>query len=238
MMKHFVEAVFFVSFAAVLVRAAVNEDYELEGRPIVKDFYHDAGELHFDDTTEEAEREYEGQQSDGGRERRFFKSCGPDITYWLIRQMKQNMDHHKIRSCRKNGIIMSSCLSDFKSLVGGGNPWDFKRTQSFVHRSCTNQCPRTVTLCDQCVNYDVPGNIHYGWVGRAANIGRLLLLSAAHMAQKGGIDDPKDQNAIKIGMDFWDILRKRSRFCSEIRSKINSLNLQGTSGCSKCTVKY
>ena len=33
MMKHFVEAGFFVSFAAALVHAAVNEDYELEGHP-------------------------------------------------------------------------------------------------------------------------------------------------------------------------------------------------------------
>ena len=79
MMKHFVEAVFFFSFAAALVHAAVNEDYELdslragyelEGHPSVKDFSHDAGELHFDDTTEAAEREYEGQQSDGERKRR------------------------------------------------------------------------------------------------------------------------------------------------------------------------
>lgn len=167
----------------------------------------------------------------------FFR-CGPDITYWLVKQMNRNMKHHKIRKCRISGIIMSSCLSNFKSLVGGGKPWDFKSTQSFARISCPNQCPRTVTLCGRCVNYDVPGNIHYGWVGRAANIHRWLLLSAAHMAQKGGIDDPKDQNAIKIGMDFWDILRKRSRFCSEILSKINSLNLHGTFKCLKCTVKY
>ena len=74
MMKHFVEAVFFVSFAATLVHAAVNEDYKLEGHPSMKDFSHDAEELHFDDTTEVAEgAEYEGQQSDGERERRSLK---------------------------------------------------------------------------------------------------------------------------------------------------------------------
>jgi len=53
------------------------------------------------------------------------------------------------------------------------------------------------------VNYDVPGNIHYGWVGRAASFPRWLLLYAAHKVQKGGVDDPKDQNAIKFGMDFF-----------------------------------
>lgn len=72
MMKHFVEAVFFVSFAAALVHAAVNEDYQLEGRPSVKDFS-DAGGFHFGDTTEVAEEEYEGQQSDDERERRCAK---------------------------------------------------------------------------------------------------------------------------------------------------------------------
>ncbi|CAH3028934.1 unnamed protein product [Porites evermanni] len=51
----------------------------------------------------------------------------------------------------------------------------------------------------------LPGKTHYGWVGRAASsIRRWLLLYAAHKVQKGGVDDPRDQNAIKIGMDLWD----------------------------------
>ena len=95
-----------------------------------------------------------------------------------------------------------------------------------------------MTLCRRCVNYDVPGNIHYGWVGRAAAIAGRLLLFAADKVQKGGVDDPKDQNAIKVGMDFWDIVSKRRNFCKEVLSRINSLNLQGTSGCVKCTTKY
>ena len=156
-----------------------------------------------------------------------------------MRQMNQNMKHREIRRCRKYRLILwPRCLLKFRSLVGACKPWDFKCTQSFASRSCPNQCPRTVTLCGRCVNYDVPGNIHYGWVGRAASIRRWFLLYAAHMVQKGGIDDPKDQNAIKIGMDFWDIPKKMSRFCAEIRRRINSLNLQGTSGCLRCTEKY
>lgn len=168
----------------------------------------------------------------------FFR-CGPDVTNWLIRQMNGNKNHREIKLCRKYGkFLWPRCLLKFRSLVGGCKPWDFKCTQSFKRGSCPNQCPRTVTLCGRCVNYDVPGNIHYGWVGRAASFRRWVLLYAAHKVQKGGIDDPKDQNAIKIGMDFWDILRKRSRFCSEILRKIKYLNLHGTSGCLKCTVKY
>lgn len=149
------------------------------------------------------------------------------------------MNHPEIKKCRtQSKIWFSLCLKKFRSLVGGCKPWDFKCTQLFVRGSCPNQCKHTVTLCDRCVNYDVPGNIHYGWVGRAASIPRWVLKGAAHVAQKGWFDDPKDQNAIKIGMDFWDIPKKRLRFCAEIRSRISSLNLQGTSGCLKCTKKY
>jgi len=88
------------------------------------------------------------------------------------------------------------------------------------------------------VNYDVPGNIHYGWVGRAATIRRWLLLFAANRVQKGGVDDPKDQNAIKIGMDLRDVPSKRSSFCREFLSRVSSLNLDGTSGCYRCTTRY
>ena len=69
---------------------------------------------------------------------------------------------------------------------------------------------------DECVNYDVPGNIHYGWVGRAATILRWLLLFAANRVQKGGVDDPKDQNAIKIGMDLWDVPSKEIKLLQRI----------------------
>ncbi|CAH3169366.1 unnamed protein product [Porites lobata] len=55
-----------------------------------------------------------------------------------------------------------------------------------------------------CQLYYVPGDILYGRVGRAASIRRWLLLHAADKVQKGGVDDPRDQNAIKIGMDLWD----------------------------------
>lgn len=54
----------------------------------------------------------------------------------------------------------------------------------------------------------------YGWVGWAASIRRWLLLYAADKVQKGGVDDPKDQNAIKIGMDLWDRPSLTPRFCS------------------------
>ena len=85
----------------------------------------------------------------------------------------------------------------------------------------------------------LPGNTHYGWVGRASSsIRRWLLLYAAHKVQKGGVDDPRDQNAIKIGMDLWDRPSLTSRFCSTVIIKICSLNLHASSGCRRCYLRY
>ena len=151
-----------------------------------------------------------------------YHRCGPDVTNWLITQMNRNRNHVEIKYCRSwygRTFLRPKCLLKFKNLVGNHKPWDFKRTQSFNKGSCPSQgCPRTVTLCRRCVNYDVPGNIHYGWVGRAASISRWLLLSAAHMVQKGGVDDSRDQNAITIGMDLWDDPSLRKSFCSPVVS--------------------
>lgn len=154
--------------------------------------------------------------------------------------MNTNMNNIEIKRCRSwyKYFLWSRCLLMFAGLVGPKKPWDFKHTQSFTKGSCPSQCPRTVILCNRCVNYDVPGNIHYGWVGRAASIRSWLLLYAANKVQKGGVDDPKDQNAIKIGIDLWDVQSKRSNFCKEVLDRISSLNLDGTSGCQRCTTRY
>ena len=152
--------------------------------------------------------------------------------------MNTNKNHREIKLCRDYAVLLwPRCLLQFRNLVGSCKQWDFKCKQTFTRGGCPSQCPRTVTLCGRCVNYDVPGNIHYGWVGRAASFRRWLLLYAANRVQKGGVDDPRDQNAIKIGMNLWDIPNKRSDFCREV-SNGGSLNLDGTSGCSICATKY
>ena len=84
----------------------------------------------------------------------------------------------------------------------------------------------------------LPGNTDYGWVGWAASIRRWLLLYAADKVQKGGVDDPKDQNAIKIGMDLWDRPSLTPRFCRTVVVKIRSLDLHATSGCRRCYTRY
>lgn len=72
---------------------------------------------------------------------------------------------------------------------------------------------------DKVVRGDAPGNILYGYVGKAFKFSDELLLRAAGFAQqKAGTnkpewgkwngnppygDDPNDQNSIKIGMNFF-----------------------------------
>ena len=164
--------------------------------------------------------------------------CGPDVTHWLVRQMNHNKDHHVITRCGSwaGSWIWPWCLREFANLVGKERPWDFKYTQTFHRGSCPHRCPETVTLCNQCVFHDVPGNIHYGYVGRAAAFQRLLLQFAAHRVQKGGIDDPKDQNAIRIGMDLWDHTDRRDHFCHEVHK--HALSKHHTSGCHTCSTRY
>ena len=148
------------------------------------------------------------------------------------------MNHFEIKRCREAFFTWPRCLSKFKDLVGNGKPWDFKRIKNLFQKGrCPSNCPRTVTLCAQCVNYDVPGNIHYGWVGRAATIRRWVLLFAADLNQKGGVDDPKDQNAIKIGIDMWDGPIKRPDLCVEVLKRIKDLNQQGNDGCLPCPLQ-
>ena len=174
--------------------------------------------------------------------------CGPDVTRWLVNQMNQNKNHSVIKTMRENkdwvkwipffnlGYIYGF-LSDFRELVRSGGPWDFKSSQTFTSDNCPSGCPHTVTLCDYCFFYDVPGNIHYGWVGRASGLRSWLLHYGAAAAQDGGVDDPKDTQAIDIGINMWDSPDNGniSYLCPRVRMKRNNLALRD---CPVCTDIY
>lgn len=175
------------------------------------------------------------------------KRCGPDSTQWLIKEMNKNRNHPVIKTAREvkwpryvpgvNLGWMYGFLTDFRDLVKAGAPWDYKSNQSMWRsgegKDCpTEPCDKTVTLCGHCLNYDVPGNIHYGWIGRQGNIRPWILHDRASAAQKGGVDDPKDTVAIDIGIAMAD---KGATLCGEIGKKLNQLNLQGTEDCHPCS---
>jgi soluble lytic murein transglycosylase-like protein len=180
------------------------------------------------------------------------KRCGPDVTQWLVNQMCVNKNHPVIKTMREvtwpryvpffNIGWTSAALIDFANLVKAGGPWDFKSRQGRTttgewraakDRACpTPGCDRTVTMCGKCLNYDVPGNIHYGYIGRAASLRSWLLHSAAGLVQPGRwTDDPKDAVAVKIGEELWD---EGAEMCTKLQSDYASLNLDRTGGCTPC----
>ena len=170
------------------------------------------------------------------------KICGPDVTQWLVDQMNANKDHPAIKTNRENSWAMwipgfnlgwhYGFLQDFKDLVKAGAPWDFKATEDFTSDNCPVDCPDTVTLCGSCFFYDVPGNIHYGWVGRAGRIRAWFLHNRAAAAQAGGVDDPKDTAAIDIGIDMWD---GDGKLCPKVRARKANL---ATRDCPPCAEKH
>ena len=172
--------------------------------------------------------------------------CGPDSTQWLVDQMNRNRNHPVIKTQREvqwpNWIPVFNigwnygALSDFRDLVKAGAPWDFKSNQkqwrSGPGKTCpTAQCDKTVFLCGKCFFYDVPGNIHYGYIGRMASIRAWFLHNRAAAAQKGGKDPTHDTAAIDIGIAMAD---QDATLCGEIAAHESELNREGTKGCGLC----
>ncbi len=175
------------------------------------------------------------------------RHCGPDITQWLINQMNTNRNHPVIKKMQTkwpryvpflNIGWTAAALRAFALLVRRGGPWDFKSNQKWWRASAGRKCPTTdcdltVTMCGMCFNYDVPGNIHFGWIGRAGNLRSWVLHFAAGVVQPGRwTDDPKDAAAVAIGEAMWS---SRAHLCDELRRRRNQLNLHRTENCSSCS---
>ncbi len=177
------------------------------------------------------------------------RMCGPDLTRWLIDQMTTNQNHPTIRKMREyrwpryvpvfNIGWTAAALADFASLVRGGAVWDFKSHSralgwrySAGQHCPTSECDLTVTLCGTCLNYDVPGNIHFGWIGRRAEVAPWTLRTGAGIAQRRRwTDDPKDAVAVDIGMRMAD---SGTTLCTEVAAHRSALNLEKTPGCNAC----
>ena len=135
-----------------------------------------------------------------------------DLTPWLVNQMRANASGETaqtIRNLKQNGPdgrIAANAM--WYVMVRGGAPWDFKPD---IQREIGNQ----IILADTWYSYDIPANIHYGYVGRAIGFNREWLLFGAGAAQiKAGtsdwkwsawyFDDPSDYTAVQVGMDLFD----------------------------------
>lgn len=177
--------------------------------------------------------------------------CGPDITQWLVDQMNENINNPVIKTMREvtwpryvpvfNIGWTTAALWDFADLVKAGAPWDFKATQTFTSSNCPkgDSCERTVTLCGECVDYDVAGNIHYGFVGSAGGLRAWVLHRAASLVQTGLKDPPEDYAAIELGIKLWHDSNKD--FCSvfgQYKEQLNYGSKDKAKKCSRCEEEY
>jgi RHS repeat-associated protein len=132
--------------------------------------------------------------------------CGPEVSEWLVAEINRNKTQYPIHDMHQNWWwpwipwLANEYLNAFKDKVATGEIWDFKASQTFESASCPWDCPKTVTICGVCLDNDVPGNIHFGYIGAWARIPEKLLYLGADWAQPGGVDDPHDTQAINIGI--------------------------------------
>ncbi|MGA9192002.1 MAG: RHS repeat-associated core domain-containing protein, partial [Anaerolineales bacterium] len=129
-----------------------------------------------------------------------------NLTDWLVREMRANANSPQVLQIAQYNqiarwvepvspsvgrIFKGLAYSDWANLVGDGKRWDFKDAINDLIPE------KTVALCHQngCewFEYSVPGNIHYGYVGRAAGFTSLELHLGASYAE---VRDP-DKRVLK-----------------------------------------
>ncbi|MCO5167809.1 MAG: polymorphic toxin type 44 domain-containing protein, partial [Planctomycetes bacterium] len=171
--------------------------------------------------------------------------CGPDVTQWLYRTMLDNaFGFFTQQALQLNPLRRTRFWYD---LVRSGAPWDFKRTRRFATRNCpvtlASTCRNTVQLAGECLFYDVIGNIHYGFVGRAWRFSREVLHGGAHAYQlweHRELDPPDDVAAIGLGADMFDSLNRLTfdQFINFIKRSLPLLSRTNTRGCLPCEEAY
>jgi Bacterial toxin 44 len=130
------------------------------------------------------------------------------IVNWMTEEMVTNAFDPLIISMRAlswagDEVARTAALLPFKKKVEEGGPWDHKpKIKSYWvdQESAYSDVPGT----DRKVYHDVWSNIHYGYVGRAAEIPRWVLLEAQ---KRFGTSDASDDYNVKAGMDLWEAER-------------------------------
>ena len=175
------------------------------------------------------------------------RSTGPspfeDAVDELLRITSGNYNSPQFRHLKSvvsDPIRRPEAYAEFRTLVANRKPWDIKRVFSqWVHDP----------IGGFEYGRDIWGNVHYGYLGRAAGFLEFELLNAAGWAQylahvnnnpskleMAGVairelihswDDPKDQEAIRLGMKLWDLHPypiSRQVLLDELRRRRTQLN--------------
>eukprot|EP01023_Acetabularia_acetabulum_P068837 TRINITY_DN982_c0_g1_i4.p1 TRINITY_DN982_c0_g1~~TRINITY_DN982_c0_g1_i4.p1 ORF type:complete len:172 (-),score=9.27 TRINITY_DN982_c0_g1_i4:531-1046(-) len=117
--------------------------------------------------------------------------CDVDQCDWLNAEMKSTAKEVEDEFFLKR-------LSFWISKVKPHGDWDYKNNR---YKNCVY-----VELCGQTYFKDVIGNIAYGYTGRVLfSEGTLLLgATAAQLVDTQSLDDPCDQNAVRVGSAVYD----------------------------------
>lgn len=116
-----------------------------------------------------------------------------------IRRNYQSPQFAQLKSLTGKVNDRSLAYDAVEKLVAPGMPWDIKR-----------EFPRWVRDPADGVEYgsDLWGNLHYGYMGKAAGFTEIELLGGAVWQAIRDTDaywdDPKDQAAIRLGFALWD----------------------------------
>jgi RHS repeat-associated protein len=149
-----------------------------------------------------------------------FPNDHRNLTSWLVREMRVNANDPKVRRIAELNqlarqvlwatpvspstahslsiILKGIAMYEWKELVKDGARWDFKDqiASEFVGNP---QGPAPIVLCYiggcEWFEYSVPGNIHYGYVGRAAGFSQQILHAGASVAE---ITDPAHRELIEM----------------------------------------
>jgi Bacterial toxin 44 len=187
---------------------------------------------------------------------------GELILAYIYSEMKANTapDNETFKEIRKNltltvseylGVIGSAKLFQamriFKGQVGYGKPWDQK---SYI----VGKWGKLSRLSGVLVDYDVWSNIHYGYVGKQAGFKDEILLGCAGIAQAvhsdvpegwfdrfyrkessmfAALDDPRDQEAVKIGLELSRIYGDKLsqvQLSNYLRANLGRIRSLGNSG--------
>lgn len=109
-------------------------------------------------------------------------------------------------------LIWTTYLTEFKENVENGGPWDLKQKDEWKNSSL-------YYFDGELVDKDAPGNIMYGYMGKAYGIPDDILYLAAGYAQLAAgtskpeflysnFDDPIDQENIRRGIEFYNKTHK------------------------------
>lgn len=115
-----------------------------------------------------------------------------------------------------NNLPADGALLEFAQFVRTGQPWDYKSDINARFGTWTLDAPE-----GKQYRFDIWGNVHFGFIGRAIGFSADLLLDAAGFAQAisdgktwqqilpnirslRAFDQPEDQTAIRVGVDLYE----------------------------------